>query len=114
MHALTTILDPDELRRNSLDAAIDLLAMGLDTNRATLFMQSDVPQVSELCWLLMTGEPMGLLERCVAYTEKKEKGIAADAGLFTYPVLMAAGILAYDSGMVPVGDDQVEHIEVCR
>lgn len=114
LHALTTIRNPDELRRNSFDAALDLLAMGLDPNRATLFMQSDVPEVSELCWLLMTGTPLGLLERCVAYKEKKEKGIAADAGLFTYPVLMAADILAYDSDMVPVGVDQVQHIEVCR
>jgi tryptophanyl-tRNA synthetase len=73
-----------------------------------------VPQVSELSWLLMTGTPMGLLERCHAYKEKKAKGFAADAGLFTYPVLMAADILAYDADVVPVGEDQVQHIEVCR
>ncbi len=77
-------------------------------------MQSDVPQVSELCWLLMTGAPLGLLERCHAYKDKKAKGLPADAGLFTYPVLMAADILAYDSDTVPVGEDQVQHIEVCR
>ena len=77
-------------------------------------MQSDVPEVSELCWLLMTGTPMGLLERCHAYKDKKAKGLAADAGLFTYPVLQAADILAYDSDTVPVGEDQVQHIEVCR
>ena len=77
-------------------------------------MQSDVPEVSELCWLLMTGAPMGLLERCHAYKDKKAKGLTADAGLFTYPVLMAADILMYDSDMVPVGEDQVQHIEVCR
>ena len=77
-------------------------------------MQSDVPEVSELCWLLMTGAPMGLLERCHAYKDKKAKGLAADAGLFTYPVLQAADILAYDSDTVPVGEDQVQHIEVCR
>ena len=77
-------------------------------------MQSDVPEVSELCWLLMTGTPLGLLERCHAYKEKKARGAKADAGLFTYPVLMAADILAYDADIVPVGEDQVQHIEVTR
>jgi len=114
LHALTTIRCPDELRQNTLDAALDLLALGLDPDKATLFVQSAVPEVSELTWLLMTGAPMGLLERCHAYKEKKAKGISADAGLFTYPVLMAADILAYDSQLVPVGEDQVQHIEVCR
>jgi tryptophanyl-tRNA synthetase len=114
LHALTTVRDPERLRQNTLDAALHLLALGLDPNRATLFVQSDVPEVSELCWLLMTGAPLGLLERCHAYKEKKAKGITADAGLFTYPVLMAADILAYDSDVVPVGEDQVQHIEVCR
>lgn len=114
LHALTTVRDPELLRQYSLEAALDLLALGLDPNHAALFLQSDVPEVSELSWLLMTGTPMGLLERCHAYKEKKEKGISADAGLFTYPVLMAADILAYDSDLVPVGEDQVQHIEVCR
>jgi tryptophanyl-tRNA synthetase len=114
LHALTTIRDPKLLRELTLDAAIDLLALGLDPNRAVLFVQSDVPEVSELCWLLMTGAPLGLLERCHAYKDKKAKGLPADAGLFTYPVLMAADILAYDSDVVPVGEDQVQHIEVCR
>ncbi|GIW95400.1 MAG: tryptophan--tRNA ligase [Pirellulaceae bacterium] len=114
LHALTTIRNRDVLRQNTWDAALDLLALGLDPNRAALFLQSDVPQVTELCWLLMTGAPMGLLERCHAYKEKKEKGLPADAGLFTYPVLMAADILAYDADLVPVGEDQVQHIEVCR
>ena len=114
LHALTTVRDREVLKRNTLDAAMDLLALGLDPNRATLFVQADVPQVSELCWLLMTGAPMGLLERCHAYKDKKAKGLTADAGLFTYPVLMAADILAYDSDIVPVGEDQVQHIEVCR
>jgi tryptophanyl-tRNA synthetase len=90
------------------------LALGLDPDRATLFVQSDVPEVSELCWLLMTGTPMGLLERCHAYKDKKARGLPADAGLFSYPVLMAADILAYDSDTVPVGEDQVQHVEVCR
>ncbi|MEM9368189.1 MAG: tryptophan--tRNA ligase [Planctomycetota bacterium] len=114
LHALTTIREPDQLRQNVLDTALDMLALGLDPNKATLFVQSHVPEVTELTWLLMTGTPMGLLERCHAYKDKKEKGIAADAGLFTYPVLMAADILAYDSQIVPVGADQVQHIEVCR
>jgi len=114
LHALTTVRDPQQLRQLTLDAAIDLLALGLDPDRATLFVQSDVPQVSELCWLLMTGTSMGLLERCHAYKDKKTRGLSADAGLFTYPVLQAADILAYDSDTVPVGEDQVQHIEVCR
>ncbi len=114
LHALTTVREPELLRQLSLDAALDLLALGLDPDRATLFYQSDVPEISELNWLLLAIAPLGLLERCVAYKEKKEKGISADAGLFTYPVLMSADILAYDSDVVPVGADQVQHIEVCR
>ena len=114
LHALTTVRDREVLRQNSLDAALDLLALGLDPRRASLFLQSDIPEISELCWLLMTGTPLGLLERCHAYKEKKERGITADAGLFTYPVLMAADILAYDAEVVPVGEDQAQHIEVCR
>ncbi|MEM1228104.1 MAG: tryptophan--tRNA ligase [Planctomycetota bacterium] len=114
LHALTTIRQPSILQDNVMDTALDMLALGLDPNQATLFVQSDVPEVSELTWLLLTGAPMGLLERCHAYKEKKAKGLSADAGLFTYPVLMAADILAYDSQVVPVGADQVQHIEVCR
>ena len=114
LHALTTVRDPKLLAQNTLDAALDLLALGLDPRRATLFVQSDVPEVSELCWLLMTGAPLGLLERCHAYKDKKAKGLTADAGLFMYPVLMAADILIYDADIVPVGEDQMQHIEVCR
>ena len=114
LHALTTVRDQEQLARNTLDSAIDLLSLGLDPDQAVLFVQSDVPEVSELCWLLLTGTPMGLLERCVAYKDKKAKGLPADAGLFTYPVLQAADILAFDSDTVPVGEDQVQHIEVCR
>jgi len=114
LHALTTVRDKQLLAEYTLDAAIDLLALGLDPEQAVLFVQSDVPEVSELCWLLMTGTPMGLLERCHAYKDKKAKGLSADVGLFTYPVLQAADILAYDSDTVPVGEDQVQHIEVCR
>lgn len=114
LHALTTIRDAKQLRENSLNTAMDLLALGLDPNQATLFIQSDVPEVSELCWLLMSGTPMGLLERCVSYKDKIAKGLPVVTGLFTYPVLQAADILAYDSEIVPVGEDQKQHIEVCR
>jgi tryptophanyl-tRNA synthetase len=114
LHALTTIRDRAALWSSTIDAALDLLALGLDPDQAVLFVQSDVPEVSQLCWLLMTGAPMGLLERCHAYKEKRARGLSADAGLFTYPVLMAADILAYDADVVPVGEDQVQHIEVCR
>lgn len=114
LHALTTVRDADQLRQSTLDAAIDLLALGLDPDHAVLFVQSDVPEVSELTWLLLTGTPMGLLERCVSYKDKVARGMSADAGLFSYPVLMAADILAYDADTVPVGADQLQHIEVCR
>ena len=114
LHALTTVRDPARLRALVHAAAIDLVALGLDPERAVLFVQSDVPEVTELTWLLMTVCPMGLLERCHAYKDKKTRGLPADAGLFTYPVLMAADILAYDATVVPVGEDQVQHIEVCR
>jgi len=114
LHALTTVREPKVLSQYTLDAALDLLALGLNPERAVLFTQSDVPEVSELCWLLMTGTPMGLLNRCHAYKDKVAKGLSADAGLFTYPVLMSADILAYDADIVPVGEDQLQHIEVCR
>lgn len=113
-HALTTIREPEVLAGYTQDAAIDLLALGLDPDKATLFRQSDVPETTELTWLLMTITQMHLLEKCHAYKDKKDKGLAADAGLFTYPVLMAADILLYDSDIVPVGQDQIQHIEVTR
>jgi tryptophanyl-tRNA synthetase len=114
LHALTTVREPEKLREYSLGAALDLLALGLNPEHATLFRQSDVPEVAELTWLLMTVTQMSLLEKCHAYKDKKAKGLPADAGLFTYPVLMAADILLYDSDVVPVGVDQVQHIEVAR
>lgn len=114
LHALTTIRDPAVLKEYTWEAAVDLLALGLDPKQASLFVQSDVPEISELTWLLMTVTQMHLLEKCHAYKDKKSKGVAADAGLFTYPVLMAADILLYDSDLVPVGTDQVQHIEVTR
>lgn len=114
LHALTTIREPQILRDYSRDAAVELLALGLDPQKATLFRQSDVPEVPELTWIFMTVTQMHLLEKCHAYKDKKAKGLPADAGLFTYPVLMAADILAYDSDVVPVGSDQVQHVEVTR
>ncbi len=114
LHALTTVREPEALRGFTRDAALDLLALGLDPNKATLFRQSDVPEVTELMWLLVTLTPMSLLEKCHAYKDKLAKGLPADAGLFSYPVLMAADILLYDSNIVPVGVDQVQHIEVTR
>ena len=114
LHALTTINSAEDLRTYTWEAAVDLLALGLDPAQATLFRQSDVPEVTELTWLLMTVTQMSLLEKCHAYKDKIAKGLPADAGLFTYPVLMAADILAYDSDLVPVGQDQIQHIEVTR
>ena len=114
LHALTTIRNADQLRQNTMNAALDLLALGLDPQQATLFIQSDIPEVTELTWLLMTVTQMHLLDKCHAYKDKKDKGLPADAGLFTYPVLMAADIIIYDSQIVPVGVDQVQHVEVTR
>ena len=104
----------DTLRENTLDVALDYLALGLDPDKAVFFRQSDVPEVTELAWILRTVTNMGLLERAVSYKEKIDKGIEASVGLFTYPVLMAADILIYRSHMVPVGKDQVQHIEMTR
>jgi tryptophanyl-tRNA synthetase len=113
-HALTTLNDAEQLRRVTRDAALDYLALGLDPNRATFFRQSDVPEVCELTWLLSTVTSMGLLERAVSYKDKIARGIQPRVGLFTYPVLMAADILIYDSDLVPVGADQAQHIEITR
>src|SRR5579863_2262433 len=114
LHALTTVHDGKLLAEYTREVALAYLALGLDPGRAVLFRQSDVPEVTELTWLLMTVTPMHLLEKCHAYKDKKAKGLPADAGLFNYPVLMAADILLYDSDLVPVGADQVQHIEVTR
>lgn len=113
-HALTTVRDPRKLREDTLNVALDFLACGLDPARATLFRQSDVPQVTELTWLLSVLTPMGLLERCHAYKDAIAKGFTASHGLFAYPVLMAADILIYESDIVPVGRDQKQHVEVTR
>lgn len=113
-HALTTIQDPKILSDNTRDVALDYLALGLDTDKAVFFRQSDVPEVTELAWILATVTNMGLLERAVSFKEKVDKGIDASVGLFTYPVLMAADILIYRSHLVPVGKDQVQHIEMTQ
>ncbi len=113
-HALTTVHDPVVLAENVRGVAVDFLACGLDPAKATFFRQSDVPEVTELAWILSTVTPMGLLERCHSYKDKVARGIAASHGLFAYPVLMAADILIYDSDVVPVGRDQKQHLEVAR
>jgi tryptophanyl-tRNA synthetase len=113
-HALTTIKEAAVLRQMTLDSALDYLALGLDPNKVAFFRQSDVPEVTELAWILATVTNMGLLERAVSYKEKVEKGIEASVGLFTYPVLMAADILIFRSHVVPVGKDQVQHIEMTQ
>jgi len=113
-HALTTIENGDMLRRGTMDVALDFLACGLDPKLTVFFKQSDVPEVTELSWLLSVVTPMGLLERCHSYKDKIARGIAPSHGLFAYPVLMAADILAYQSNTVPVGKDQKQHVEVAR
>jgi len=111
-HALTSLRDPAALRENSRRVALDFLACGLDPDKAVLFRQSDVPQTTELAWILSTVTPVSRLELAHSYKDKIARGMAANAGLFTYPVLMAADILIYDSDAVPVGKDQKQHIEI--
>lgn len=113
-HALTTSRDPAELRDRVRETAVTYLALGLDPERAVLFRQSDVPEVCELTWLLANHCSMGLLERAHSYKDKVAKGLTPHSGLFLYPVLMAADILAYDSDIVPVGADQKQHVEMTR
>jgi tryptophanyl-tRNA synthetase len=113
-HALTTVRDPAELRKNVLGVALDYLALGLDPERTVFFRQSDVPEVVELSWVLSTITSMGLLERCHSFKDKVAQNIEPSHGLFAYPVLMAADILLYDSNRVPVGKDQKQHLEVTR
>ena len=113
-HSMTSLTDAAQRRKNTLDVALDFLACGLDPRRTVFFRQSDVPEVTELTWLLSTVTPMGLLERAHSYKDKTAKGIAPSHGLFAYPVLMAADILIYDSNLVPVGRDQKQHVEMTR
>lgn len=114
LHALTTVQDKNELAKNRTDIIIDYLACGFDPEKAIMFYQSDVPEHTQLMWVLSTVAPMGLLERAVSYKDKVEKGIAASVGLFTYPVLMAADIILYNVNIVPVGKDQKQHVEIAR
>jgi len=113
-HSMTSLYDPAERRLNTLGVALDFLACGLDPKRAVFFRQSDVPEVTELTWIIGTVTPFALLERCHSYKDKVAKGISFSFGLFAYPVLMAADILLYDSNLVPVGQDQKQHVEVTR
>lgn len=113
-HAMTSLQDGDRLRELTRGIAMDFLACGLDPNKATLFRQSAIPELHELAWYLSTLAPMGLLERCHSYKDKIAKGISPNHGLFAYPVLMAADILMYQSNVVPVGQDQKQHVEVTR
>jgi tryptophanyl-tRNA synthetase len=113
-HSMTSLFDPAQRRKNTVDVALDFLACGLDPKLTVFFRQSDVPEVTELTWIIGTVTPMGLLERCHSYKDKVAKGISFNFGLFAYPVLMAADILIYDSNVVPVGRDQKQHVEVTR
>ncbi len=113
-HSLDPIRDADERRKLSRDIALDYLALGLDPEKALLYRQSDLPQVTELCWILGTVAPMGLLDRCHAYKDARAQGLKPDFGLLAYPVLMAADILIHEADIVPVGQDQKQHIEVAR
>jgi len=113
-HALTTVRDRGLLEQYTLDVALDYLALGLDPQKAVFFRQSDVPEVCELTWILMTVTGMGLMERAHAYKDKVSKGIQPSMGLFCYPMLMAADILIYRSELVPVGKDQLQHIEMTQ
>ena len=113
-HAMTTVQDAAALRQMTTDVALDFLACGIDPEKTAFYRQSDVPEVHELAWMLSVLCPMGLLERCHSYKDKTARGIAASHGLFAYPVLMAADILAVNSNVVPVGRDQKQHVEVTR
>jgi len=113
-HALTSNPTPAEVAGHTLDVAMDYIALGLDTEKTIFWRQSDVPEVTELTWLLSCVTPMGLLQRCTSYKDKVAQGLAPNHGLFAYPVLQAADILIYNSDLVPVGADQKQHIEVTR
>lgn len=113
-HSLTSITDGEQIRQNTYDIALDYLALGLDPEKCTFFAQSDVPQVTELAWILGTFCPVSLMEKGVAYKDKVAQGLSPNIGLFTYPILQAADILIYNSDIVPVGQDQKQNIEICR
>jgi tryptophanyl-tRNA synthetase len=113
-HSMTTVRDAEQRRRYTQNVALDYLAAGLNPESAILFRQSDIPEVCELTWLLSSVTPMGMLERAHAYKAAMDRGESVDHGLFTYPVLMAADILLYHADLVPVGQDQKQHIEMTR
>lgn len=113
-HALTSVKDKDFLEKNTYEAAINFLALGMDPEKSTFWVQHDVKEVLELYWILSNHTSMGLLERAHSYKDKTSRGITANHGLFSYPVLMAADILVFDSNIVPVGKDQVQHVEMAR
>ena len=113
-HALTTIKDKNILKNNTINAAIDFLALGMDPDKSTFWVQADIPQVAELTWLLSNMTSIGLMERSTSYKDKIDKGLTPHMGLFSYPILMAADILLYGSDIVPVGRDQKQHLEITR
>ena len=113
-HALTSVKDKEFLQKNTFEAAVNFLSLGMDPEKSTFWVQSDVPEVLELYWILSNHTPMGLLERAHSYKDKTSRGIGANHGLFSYPVLMAADILLFDSNIVPVGKDQIQHVEMTR
>ena len=113
-HSMSSLYDAEARRKNTLDVALDFLAGGLDPKKSVFFRQSDVPEVCELAWILTTLTPMGLLERGHSYKDKIARGLSPNHGIFAYPVLMAADILIYDSNIVPVGQDQKQHVEMTR
>ena len=113
-HSLTTSPDPEQLRQNVLELALNYLACGVDPEKSVLFRQSEVPEVCELTWILNNVTPVGLLERAHSYKDKIAKGFSPNNGLFSYPVLMASDILIYGSNLVPVGKDQKQHLEITR
>ncbi len=113
-HAMTSLHDGAELKKNTIEAAIDFLALGLDPEKCFFWVQSDVPEVMELSWILSCHTSMGLLERSHSFKDKVARGLIPNAGLYTYPILMAADILLYDANIVPVGKDQKQHIEITR
>ena len=113
-HALTSIQEREELKKNTLEAAIDFLALGLDPEKCFFWVQADVPEVTELTWILSCQTSLGLLERSHSYKDKIAKGLTPNSGLFTYPILMAADILLYQAEIIPVGKDQKQHLEITR
>jgi len=113
-HAMTSLTDAELLRKNTLDAAADFLALGLDPDKTHFWVQSDIPEVQELTWILSCHTNLGLLERSHSYKDKVAKGITPNTGLYTYPVLMAADILLFQADKVPVGKDQKQHLEITR